>query len=87
MDSVLKLLEKWNITLKRWKRLAPVMQHSYKKMPTEFKHFRLCAKYWKRLARFVDDERLVMKMLEIKHINCWLRLVDEHLNKLISVKI
>lgn len=80
-----KLLEKWDSTLKSWKRIVPVMQHSHTKLVTEFEHFRWCAKYWKRLARFIDDERLVMKMLEVKHIDCWLRLVDGHLNKLIGV--
>ncbi|KAI6187726.1 Dynein heavy chain, cytoplasmic [Aphelenchoides besseyi] len=79
LNTLLFLLTKWNKLLQRWKRLSTVMRHSYSKMPNEFKHFRDCAKYFRRLARFVDEERFVIKLVEARHIPCWLSLADKHL--------
>ncbi|KAI6214684.1 Dynein heavy chain, cytoplasmic [Aphelenchoides besseyi] len=79
LNTLLFLLTKWNTLLQRWKRLSTVMRHSYSKMPNEFKHFRDCAKYFRRLARFVDEERFVIKLVEARHIPCWLSLADKHL--------
>lgn len=54
-------------------------------MPNEFQHFRMCAKYWKRLSKFADEEFTVLKILKIKHVDCWLRLLDMHILKLFKV--
>src|SRR4051794_30804933 len=85
LELVRELLSKWAGALMRWKRFAPAMSHSHKRMPEEFHEFRICAKYWRRLARLVDDERLVIKITRAKHVGCWLLLVDGHLAKMIEV--
>ncbi|KAI1717124.1 microtubule-binding stalk of dynein motor domain-containing protein [Ditylenchus destructor] len=84
LEAVHLLLEQWHSTLRRWKRISDIMKYSHETMTAEFEHFRMCAKYWKRMARFIDEERLVIKLLEMKHIPCWLKLVDQHLLKLIQ---
>jgi hypothetical protein len=61
------------------------MRHSHAKLPKEFDHFRTCAKYFRRLARFVDEERFVIKLIEGKHISCWLSLADKHLKTVVEV--
>jgi hypothetical protein len=63
------------------------MRHSYSKVQNEFEQFRTVSKYFRRLARFVDEERYVIKLIEGKHISCWLALADKHLQRVVEVRI
>lgn len=60
------------------------MQRSHSKIPEEFEHFRTMSKYFRRLSRFVNEERLVIKLIEGKHIACWLQLADKHLQRVVE---
>ncbi|KAI6176567.1 hypothetical protein M3Y97_00812100 [Aphelenchoides bicaudatus] len=42
------------------------------------------SKYFRRLSRFVDEERFVIKLIEGKHIACWLNLADKHLKRVVE---
>jgi hypothetical protein len=61
------------------------MRYSHSKLPNEFDHFRTLAKYFRRLARFVDEERFAIKLIEGKHIDCWLSLGNKHLKIVVEV--
>lgn len=87
LNNLLTLLRKWNALLKCWKRISTVMRHSYQKIRKEFEEFRTVSKYFRRMAGFVDEERFVIKLIEGKHIACWLTLADKHLGRVVEVSM
>ncbi|CAD5214708.1 unnamed protein product [Bursaphelenchus okinawaensis] len=84
LRKLLLILRSWNKVLETWKRLSEVMKHSSQKILEEFEEFRTCSKYFRRLARYVDEERYVIKIIEGKHIVCWIELAQKHLNKCVN---
>ncbi|CAD5220685.1 unnamed protein product [Bursaphelenchus xylophilus] len=84
LTKLLQILKKWNKVLETWKRVANVMRHSSQKVIDEFEEFRTCTKYFRRLSRYVDEERFVIKIIDGKHINCWLDLAQKHLDRCVN---
>ncbi|KAE9555534.1 hypothetical protein FO519_001302 [Halicephalobus sp. NKZ332] len=83
IKSLISILTKWRNSLVPWKSISEIMRHSYNLMPREFSEFRMCAKYWSRFGEQIKSDPRVLKILNEKHVKCWLRLVGGHLQKLI----
>ena len=83
IKSLMSVLTKWRNALVPWNSISNIMKHSYNLMPREFSEFRVCAKYWSRFGEHIKSDPRVLKILNEKHIRCWLKIAGDHLHKLI----
>uniref|UniRef100_A0A0N4ZFA2 Dynein heavy chain n=1 Tax=Parastrongyloides trichosuri TaxID=131310 RepID=A0A0N4ZFA2_PARTI len=82
LNEVLEITKKWNFCLMRWKKLGPIIKFNIKVLQKEFYNFRVCGKYFKLLQKYIEEESLVIKLKEGKHVKCWINLSEKHLNEL-----
>uniref|UniRef100_A0A914X973 Dynein heavy chain linker domain-containing protein n=1 Tax=Plectus sambesii TaxID=2011161 RepID=A0A914X973_9BILA len=84
LTSLNERLRSWSTSLRLWQRLADIVTNAKGALATEFSEFRSVAKYWRRFAELIDDNQSVIAMLTWTHADCWLRIINEHLNKIVQ---